>query len=156
MTAAAAAAEDRCSARCRSRQLGAICTQLSPRGFPRTHKEGRPLFVLREVCFAMRLNRCAPWGCRLRMVMRASGGGNFGWIHALHAVLACPRGAPCLGPTARRKGPVGPRVARAELARPSSRPLSGPLSRPLFFAHCTLSGPLSRPLFFSNAPLSAH
>ena len=121
-----------------------------------TKRVAHYLFCGRSVSRVLRLNRCTPWGCRLRMVMRASGGGNFGWIHALHAVLACPRGAPCLGPTARRKGPDGPRVARAEPARPSSRPLSGPLSRPLLFAHCPLSGPLSRPLFFSNAPLSAH
>ena len=121
-----------------------------------TKRVAHYLFCGRSVSRWVRLNRCTPWGCRLRMVMRASGGGNFGWIHALHAVLPCPRGAPCLGPTARRKGPEGARVARAELARPSSRPLSGPLSRPLLFAHCPLSGPLSCPLLFSNAPLSAH
>ena len=53
-----------------------------------TKRVAQYLFCGRSVSRWVRLNRCTPWGCRLRMVMRASGGGNFGWIHALQFLRA--------------------------------------------------------------------
>ena len=53
-----------------------------------TKRVAHYLFCGRSVSRVLRLNRCTPWGCRLRMVMRASGGGNFGWIHALQFLRA--------------------------------------------------------------------
>ena len=53
-----------------------------------TKRVAHYLFCGRSVSRVLRLNRCTPWGCRLRMVMRASGGGNFRWIHALQFLRA--------------------------------------------------------------------